>query len=99
MSQAKNYLSQAQWIVLQEPSCPDSVKYRIHRVYGIIHAAKRQFDAARQCFADDVSVAMFLYYAIYIRRPTVSRGTAFYQSACAMKLVPTELRTPADPVS
>lgn len=59
LSQAKNYLSQAHWIVLQQPSCPDSVKYRIYRVYGIIHAAERQFDAARRCFADDVRTAMF----------------------------------------
>jgi len=58
MPQANNYLAQAQWNVLQEPSCPDSVKYRLHRAGGIIFHAKRQFNEARRCFADDVGLCI-----------------------------------------
>lgn len=57
-AQAKNYLAQSKWIILQDSSCPDSIRHRLFRTEGIIYASKRMFDEARRAFADDVSMTL-----------------------------------------
>ena len=55
LSQAEEYLSQAQWTVLKTPECSDAIKSKLYRNLGLLYAAKGQFDEALHQLANDVS--------------------------------------------
>ncbi|KAL5014321.1 hypothetical protein ScPMuIL_008591 [Solemya velum] len=43
LSQAEEYLSKAQWTVLKTPGCANSIKSKLYRNLGLLHAAKGEY--------------------------------------------------------
>ena len=60
LSQAEEYLSQAQWTVLKTPKCSNAIKSKLYRNLGLLYAAKGEYDEALRSLADDVSSASFI---------------------------------------
>ena len=56
LSQAEEYLAQAQWTVLKTPECPDSIKSKLFRNLGLLYAAQGNYPDALSQLADDVSL-------------------------------------------
>ena len=54
LSQAEEYLSQAQWTVLKTPECSNAIKSKLYRNLGLLYAAKTEYDEALRQLADDV---------------------------------------------
>ena len=54
MSQAEEYLAQAEWTVLKTPDVSLAMKSRLHRNLGLLSAAKGDFPEALRHLADDV---------------------------------------------
>jgi len=54
LSQAEEYLAQAQWTVLKTPECPDSIKSKLFRNLGLLYAAQGNYPDALSQLADDV---------------------------------------------
>ena len=57
LTQAEEYLSQAQWTVLKTPECTNAIKSRLFRNLGLLYAAKGEDQEALRALADDVSGA------------------------------------------
>ncbi|MGH0189062.1 UNVERIFIED_CONTAM: hypothetical protein FKN15_033262 [Acipenser sinensis] len=55
--QAEEYLSQAQWTVLERSECSRSILHKLHRNLGLLYAAKGEFDNALHHLGNDI------YYA------------------------------------
>lgn len=55
LSQAEEYLAQAEWTALKTPGCGDDIKSRLYRNLGLLNAAKGDYPEALTYFADDVS--------------------------------------------
>ena len=58
LSQAEEYLSQAMWTVTKMPECSNAIKSKLYRNFGLLHAAKAEYDEALRHLADDVSIEM-----------------------------------------
>ena len=56
LSQAEEYLSQAQWTVCKTPECSNAIKSKLYRNLGLLHAAKGDYKEALRQLADDVSL-------------------------------------------
>lgn len=54
LSQAEEYLAQAQWTVLKTPACPDSIKSKLFRNLGLLYAAQGNYPGALSQLADDI---------------------------------------------
>ena len=59
LSQAEEYLAQAQWTVLKTPECSDSIKSRLFRNLGLLYAAQGNYADALAHLADDVGAYPF----------------------------------------
>ncbi|XP_060614672.2 zinc finger MYND domain-containing protein 12 [Anolis sagrei] len=57
ISQGEEYLSQALWIVLKNPSCSHTIQSKLHRNVGLLHAAKGNFEDALYHLANDIYFA------------------------------------------
>ncbi len=55
LSQAEEYLSQAQWTVLKTPECSGAIKSKLYRNIGLLYAAQGEYEEALRQLADDVS--------------------------------------------
>lgn len=53
---AEQYLGQAYWTVLQNPSTPPSLHSQLHRNLGLLAIEKEDYPLARKHFAEDVGV-------------------------------------------
>lgn len=62
LSQAEEYLAQAQWTVLKTPSCSNAIKSKLYRNLGLLYAAKGEYDDSLRQLADDVSQIYLLSY-------------------------------------
>lgn len=54
LSQAEEYLAQAQWTVLKTPACSNAIKSKLYRNLGLLYAAKGEYDDSLRQLADDV---------------------------------------------
>jgi tetratricopeptide (TPR) repeat protein len=54
LTQADEYLSQAQWTVLKTPNCSNTIKSKLYRNIGLLYAAKGDFEESLYNFANDV---------------------------------------------
>lgn len=54
LSQAEEYLSQAQWTVLKTPECSNAIKSKLYRNLGLLYAAKGEYEEALRQLADDI---------------------------------------------
>ncbi|KAK3743403.1 hypothetical protein QZH41_011526 [Actinostola sp. cb2023] len=54
LSQAEEYLAQAEWTALKTPGCEDDIKSRLFRNLGLLNAAKENYAAALNYFSDDI---------------------------------------------
>ncbi|KAK7094179.1 zinc finger MYND domain-containing protein 12-like [Littorina saxatilis] len=54
LSQAEEYLAQAEWTVLKTPNVSAAIKSRLHRNLGLLHAARSDFPEALRQLADDI---------------------------------------------
>lgn len=54
LSQADEYLAQAEWTVLKSPDTVDSIKSKLYRNIGLLHAAKGNYEAALRLLSEDV---------------------------------------------
>jgi len=54
LSQAEEYLAQADWTVLKTPEVSAAIRSRLHRNLGLLHAAKGDFPEALRHLADDI---------------------------------------------
>eukprot|EP00745_Piridium_sociabile_P039368 TRINITY_DN7351_c0_g1_i4.p1 TRINITY_DN7351_c0_g1~~TRINITY_DN7351_c0_g1_i4.p1 ORF type:complete len:364 (+),score=95.56 TRINITY_DN7351_c0_g1_i4:114-1205(+) len=54
LSQAEEYLAQAEWTVLKTPDVSCAMKSRLHRNLGLLYAAKGDFPEALRHLADDI---------------------------------------------
>jgi len=54
LSQAEEYLAQAEWTVLKTPEVSSAIKSRLHRNLGLLYAAKGEFPEALRHLADDI---------------------------------------------
>ena len=59
LSQAEEYLAQAQWTVLKTPECTDDIKSKLFRNLGLLYAAQGNYPDALSQLADDVSPNFF----------------------------------------
>lgn len=56
LCQAETYLAQAQWTMLKmQHECSNAIRSQVHRKLGLLYAAKRDYDAALESLAKDVS--------------------------------------------
>ncbi|XP_064642385.1 zinc finger MYND domain-containing protein 12-like [Lineus longissimus] len=61
LSQAEEYLSQAQWTVLKTPECSDAIKSKLYRNLGLLYAAKGEYEEALRAIADDIYHASMMF--------------------------------------
>lgn len=54
LSQAEEYLAQAQWTVLKTPSCSNAIKSKLYRNLGLLYAAKGEYEDSLRQLADDI---------------------------------------------
>lgn len=54
LSQAEEYLAQAQWTVLKTPECSNAIKSKLYRNLGLLYAAKGEYEDALRQLADDI---------------------------------------------
>ncbi|XP_033103912.1 zinc finger MYND domain-containing protein 12-like [Anneissia japonica] len=54
LTQAEEYLAQAQWTVLKTPGCSNAIKSKLYRNLGLLFAAKGEYQTARAHLADDI---------------------------------------------
>jgi len=54
LSQADEYLAQAEWTVLKAPDATDAVKSKLYRNIALLHAAKGDYENALRMLAEDV---------------------------------------------
>jgi hypothetical protein len=54
LSQANEYLSQAQWTVLKTPECGNEIKSRLYRNLGLLEAARKNYFDALSHLSNDV---------------------------------------------
>jgi hypothetical protein len=54
LSQANEYLSQAQWTVLKTPECGNEIKSRLYRNLGLLEAARKNYFEALNHLSNDV---------------------------------------------
>jgi len=54
LSQAEEYLMQAQWTVLKTPECSNAIKSKLYRNLGLLYAAKGEYDEALLNLANDI---------------------------------------------
>lgn len=54
LTQAEEYLAQAQWTVLKTPDCSSAIKSKLYRNWGLLCAAQGNFDDALRHIADDI---------------------------------------------
>lgn len=54
LTQAEEYLSQAQWTVVKTPECKDDMKSRLYRNLGMLYASKGQYEEALRYIAEDI---------------------------------------------
>ncbi|KYO30032.1 zinc finger MYND domain-containing protein 12 isoform X1 [Alligator mississippiensis] len=57
LTQADEYLSQAQWIVLKTPDCTNAIQSKLHRNLGLVYAAKGDFEQSLYHLANDIYFA------------------------------------------
>ncbi|XP_030393657.1 zinc finger MYND domain-containing protein 12 isoform X2 [Gopherus evgoodei] len=55
LTQAEEYLSQAQWIVLKTSDCSNGIQSKLHRNLGLLYAAKGNFEESLYHLATDVT--------------------------------------------
>ena len=55
LSQADEYLAQAEWTVLKSADTIDAIKSKLYRNIGLLHAAKGNYEAALRLLAEDVN--------------------------------------------
>jgi hypothetical protein len=67
LPQAEKYLSQAQWLMLKNVSCDNSVKCLVFRQLGLLYTAQGQYEKARLTLADDIYHASMKYGCLDIR--------------------------------
>ncbi|XP_041377508.1 zinc finger MYND domain-containing protein 12-like isoform X2 [Gigantopelta aegis] len=54
LSQAEEYLAQAQWTVLKTPECTNAIKSKLYRNLGLLYAAKADYEESLRQLADDI---------------------------------------------
>lgn len=54
LSQAKRFMSAAEWVVLRSPDCGSAVRHQLHRSLGRLYTMMGNLDAALLHFANDV---------------------------------------------
>jgi len=54
LSQAEEYLMQAQWTVLKTPECSNAIKSKLYRNLGLLYAAKGEYEEALLNLANDI---------------------------------------------
>lgn len=54
LAQAEDYLSQAQWTVMKNADCPNTIRHRLCRNLGLLYVAKGDYERALMELADDV---------------------------------------------
>ncbi|XP_013404320.1 zinc finger MYND domain-containing protein 12 [Lingula anatina] len=54
LSQAEEYLMQAQWTVVKTPECSDAIKSKLYRNLGLLYAAKGEYEESLRQLADDI---------------------------------------------
>ncbi|XP_073172623.1 zinc finger MYND domain-containing protein 12 isoform X2 [Lepidochelys kempii] len=55
LTQAEEYLSQAQWIILKTSDCSNGIQSKLHRNLGLLYAAKGNFEESLYHLATDVT--------------------------------------------
>ena len=58
LSQAEEYLAQAQWTVLKTPDCSSAIKSKLERNLGLLYAAQGNFEESLRHLADDVRLVL-----------------------------------------
>ena len=66
LSEAEQYLSQVQWLVLQSQASPPSLIATLHRNLGQLAAARGKLTEARRHFAEDVRTHTTQTFIVYI---------------------------------
>jgi tetratricopeptide (TPR) repeat protein len=56
LSQAQEYLSQAEWTVLKNPDCPLPILSKLHRNIAMLQMAQGNYDKALRNLANDVFI-------------------------------------------
>lgn len=56
LSQAQEYLSQAEWTVLKNPECPLEIVAKLNRNMAMLQMAQEQYESALRFLANDVSI-------------------------------------------
>ena len=72
LSQAEEYLAQAQWTVLKTPECTDDIKSKLFRNLGLLYAAQGNYPDALSQLADDVSP-----YSLFLSKSILKRHLTF----------------------
>lgn len=67
LTQADEYLAQAEWTVLKSPDAECSVKSKLFRNIGLLHAAKGDYENALRMLAEDIYHASSEWHANHIR--------------------------------
>ena len=68
LSQAEEYLSQAQWTVLKTPECSNAIKSKLYRNLGLLYAAKGEYSESLRQLADDVSTQLCVCVCVGVGR-------------------------------
>nr|XP_032654393.1 zinc finger MYND domain-containing protein 12 isoform X2 [Chelonoidis abingdonii] len=67
LTQAEEYLSQAQWIVLKTSDCSNGIQSKLHRNLGLLYAAKGNFEESLYHLATDVTDIWHSHFSRLIR--------------------------------
>lgn len=67
LTQADEYLAQAEWTVMKSPDAKDSVRSKLFRNMGLLHAAKGDYSDALRMLAEDIFHASTEWNSGHIR--------------------------------
>jgi len=92
LSQAENYLSRANWIILKDPSASNALRSKLHRNFGKLYALKGNYSEALRHMANDIyylsldlgpenvqtAVGYFNMGNVFIAQSQLEKGLALY---------------------
>jgi len=92
LTQAENYLSRANWIILKNPAASNVLRSKLHRNFGKLFALKGNYSEALRHMANDIyylsldlgpenvqtAVGYFNMGNVFIAQSQLEKGLAFY---------------------
>ena len=66
LTQAQEYLSQAEWTVAKNAQCPNYILHKLYRNMAMLQMSQGHLEPALRNLANDVRYQLLIYYKLFI---------------------------------